>query len=119
MRDEKPPPSLADLDKRLRTAREAHAPKESAAGPQRQIGLAYRVFVDLLAGIIVGGGIGWALDVWFGTRPWLLLVMLVLGMAGGFRNVMRTVNQMEAEALRDSERGRMKGSDGGGSGPRP
>jgi len=44
----------------------------------RQVGVAYRIFVELLAGILVGAGLGWFLDRIFGTAPWLLLGFLLL-----------------------------------------
>ena len=49
-----------------------------------------------------GGGIGWGLD-WlcgrfgFHTRPVLMLVFFVLGMAAGIRNVMRAAKEINAE----------------------
>jgi len=32
---------------------------------------------------------GWLFDRWLGTTPWLLLVMLFLGIAVAFRNIIR------------------------------
>jgi ATP synthase protein I len=46
-----------------------------------------RVVGDLVGGVLVGGGIGYFLDGYFATSPWLLLLFLVLGTAAGFRNV--------------------------------
>lgn len=66
----------------------------------RQIGTTYRVFVELLAGMLVGGGLGWMLDRAFGTRPWLMLAFLLLGIVAGFWNVFRTARRMAAEADR-------------------
>ena len=37
----------------------------------------------------VGGAIGWGLDLWLETRPWLMLVLLLLGGAAGILNVYR------------------------------
>src|SRR5438477_7192843 len=57
---------LADLEGRLRKARgnrEVH-PEDSSPS---KLGLAFRLVTELLAGVIVGGGIGWALDRVFGT----------------------------------------------------
>jgi ATP synthase protein I len=47
-----------------------------------------------LAAVIVGGGIGWALDRVFGTSPILLIVMFLVGVATGMRNLMRTARRM-------------------------
>ncbi len=55
----------------------------------KAMGLGFRVASELVAGVLVGGGIGWALDRWLGTSPFILIVMLVLGMLAGFWNVYR------------------------------
>ena len=43
-----------------------------------------------MAGVIVGGGIGWAIDKGLGTSPWGLIVFLLLGFGAGIYNVMRS-----------------------------
>jgi ATP synthase protein I len=58
------------------------------------MGIAFRLVADLLAGVIVGGGIGWALDRVFETSPILLIVMFLLGVAAGMRNLMRTARDL-------------------------
>lgn len=54
--------------------------------------MAFRVGVDLVAGLAIGVGIGVLLDHWLGTGPWLMVVFFVLGAAAGFLNVYRTVS---------------------------
>ena len=51
-----------------------------------------RLSTELVAGVLVGAGIGWALDRWLGISPWGLIVFLLLGFAAGVRNVVRAVN---------------------------
>ena len=43
----------------------------------------------LVAGVLVGAFIGWALDKWLGISPWGMIVFLLLGFAAGVINVMR------------------------------
>jgi len=45
----------------------------------------------LVAPMVAFGAIGWWLDGRFGTKPWLLLAGLILGMIGGFVNFFRLV----------------------------
>jgi F0F1-type ATP synthase assembly protein I len=45
----------------------------------------------LIAPMLAFGGIGYFLDRRFGTKPWLLLAGLLLGMVGGFVNFLRLV----------------------------
>jgi ATP synthase protein I len=63
------------------------------------MGQALKLSVELVAGVVVGGGIGWALDQLFGTKPILMLVFLVLGAASGIMNVMRTAKTMQGEPM--------------------
>ena len=45
---------------------------------------------ELLASLIVGGGLGWVVDTYLlGTTPWGMVVGLILGVAAGILNVMR------------------------------
>ena len=50
-----------------------------------------RLSTELVAGVLVGAGVGWALDRWLGISPWGLIVFLLLGFAAGVRNVVRAV----------------------------
>lgn len=69
---------------------EADAPKMSG------IGQAMRLSTEFIAGIIVGGGAGWALDRWLGTRPWGMIVLLLLGTCAGFFNVARAAGLLKS-----------------------
>lgn len=58
------------------------------------LGQALRLGTELLAALVVGGGIGWLIDSYvLPTEPWGLVVGLILGMAAGVRNSYRTAQQ--------------------------
>ncbi len=90
------PPSLEDLDARLAKAREAHRPAEPKTPPTRGLGLAMRLAVEMVAALAVSVGIGWLLDGWLGTRPWLMIVFLVMGFAAGMLNVYRVASGFDS-----------------------
>ena len=50
----------------------------------------FRLSSELVAGVLVGGGLGWLIDHWLGIAPWGLIVFLLLGFAAGVLNVMRS-----------------------------
>jgi ATP synthase protein I len=114
MTEEKRPPSLADLGARLRRARAretalSDSPRVRFSG----IGIAFRVGVELVAGIAVGAGIGLLFDRWLGTSPWGLVVFCVLGWGAGVLNVYRLMTRMgQATALPDGTNGGTGREDG-------
>lgn len=95
--------SLLDLDARLRRLRDGR-PKEKKALPgaaqpaQSGFGFAFQAGVEIVAGLAVGGGIGWLLDRWLGTLPLFLLLFFVLGAAAGLLNVFRAARDMNRDA---------------------
>ena len=85
------PPSLDEFSERLNAKRgklDAEAPATSGAA----WGRAMRVSSELIAGVIVGGALGFGLDSWLGTKPWFLLAGIGIGFAAGVRNIMRALN---------------------------
>ncbi len=54
------------------------------------LGQAVRIGTELLASLVVGGGLGWSADTYlFGSGPWGLVIGLIVGVAAGIRNAMR------------------------------
>ena len=57
-------------------------------------GIAYGAALSLFAAVVGGLLVGWLLDRWLGTRPWLLVVGLILGAAAGFYEFIRTTSKL-------------------------
>ena len=55
----------------------------------RELWRASTVGLNLVAATFVGLAIGWFLDKLFGTRPWLTIIFLILGIIAGFRELIR------------------------------
>ena len=60
----------------------------------RKSGLAYAAAFSLFASVASGLLIGWLLDRWLGTRPWLLVAGIVLGSAAGFYELIRSSSKL-------------------------
>lgn len=92
---------VSDLDKRLDDARAHHAAKDPDDGSSavRARGMAYglRMASELVGAVLVGGAIGYFLDQWLGTTPWLFLIFFFLGFAAGIVNVLRAFTRLQAE----------------------
>jgi len=86
---ERPSDELDAIEARLAAARAAHAPVRVAGSA---LASGSRFAVEIVAGAVVGGGLGWLLDGWLHSGPWLALLGLLLGLAAGFMNLMRAVN---------------------------
>ncbi len=92
MQAKEPPPSLEDLDQRLREAKARGDRAEKSAGERgRGLSFALRIGVELVAALMVGIGIGVLLDRWLGTTPWFLIVFFLFGAAAGILNVFRAM----------------------------
>lgn len=61
-------------------------------GGQRPSPMAYAgLGIELVAPVIVVGGVGWLADREFGTAPWLLVVGATVGMVVGFVGFVRRI----------------------------
>ncbi len=56
------------------------------------LGLAMRTGVELVAGVGVGALVGYGLDRWLDTSPWLLILCFMLGAAAGMLNAFRAIS---------------------------
>ena len=61
------------------------------------LGSAFKLGTELVAAVAVGTIIGFILDSWFDTKPWLIIIFFFLGAAAGMLNVIRTANRMQKE----------------------
>ena len=93
MTEDKDPASLEEFDARLRQAQDAADKLGGRTKPKGDgrsgLGFAMRIGVELVAALIVGVAIGYFLDKWLGTKPWLMLLGFVFGSAAGFMGAYR------------------------------
>jgi len=82
-----------EFDDRLRKARTRHGLDAAENGGKGSVpgpwGFGLRAGVELVSALIVGVGLGFLLDRWLGTSPWLLMVMILVGGAAGVMNIYR------------------------------
>ena len=64
-------------------------PKPSDQEENRKAGLAYAAAITLFASVVSFCGLGWLLDKWLGTEPWLLIAGIVIGSAAGLFEFIR------------------------------
>jgi ATP synthase protein I len=61
------------------------------------MGGAFKLSTELVSAVVVGTIIGFILDSWFDTKPWLIIIFFFLGTAAGILNVIRTAKRMQKE----------------------
>ncbi|WP_306119658.1 MULTISPECIES: AtpZ/AtpI family protein [unclassified Roseitalea] len=114
----------ADLEHRRRALAEALARKPGPKGadddPEKHdqagsgFGAALKLSSEFIGGVLVGAGLGYLADEFAGTRPWGMIVFLLLGFAAGVLNVLRATGRVaepRANGLRDPGRSTRERSD--------
>jgi ATP synthase protein I len=89
---------------RNQAGRPSDSPEADRAATASGYARGFRLSSELVAGVVVGAGIGWLLDRWLGISPWGLIVFLLLGFAAGVLNVMRSAGVVAGTALDGSTR---------------
>ena len=59
------------------------------------MGSAFKLGTELVAAVAVGTIIGFILDNWFDTKPWLILLFFFLGVIAGIYNVIRSAKKLQ------------------------
>jgi len=85
------------LSARLEAVKEVHAPKPRVPDHHSQAQLAWRMVIELVAGLVIGFGVGYGLDVLFGTSPWFMIVFIFLGFAAGVKTMMRSAAEVQSK----------------------
>jgi ATP synthase protein I len=100
-----------DLEDRIAKARASgtrrgHGPADAGQDAEsgRALGAGLRIGIEFVSAIAVGAGLGLAVDHWLGTRPFGLLILLLLGFGTALMNVWRTLGGADVSPVRATER---------------
>ncbi len=101
MSENEPRLPSGDFDSRLRAARAREEAvkaekKTDHSAAHAGIGFGFRISIEFVAAVAVGTVIGYGLDSWLGTRPFLMVLFLLLGSVAGVLNAYRTVKGYDA-----------------------
>jgi ATP synthase protein I len=100
MTDPHDPKRLEALDKRIATLKKAQEPTSSRGEEHfSQANMAWRMVIELVAGLGIGFGIGYGLDSLFGTLPIFMLIFTILGLVAGIKTMIRSANEMQEQQL--------------------
>ena len=93
-----PKARLEALEAKLAEKRAANRPKPHMEEHYSQAQLAWRMVIELVAGLGIGFGMGYGLDMVLGTQPFLMIVFSVLGFIAGVRTMIRSAGEVQKDA---------------------
>ena len=71
--------------------------KSTKQSSSSKLGIAFKMSTEMVAAVVVGTIIGFILDNWFGTKPWLILIFFFVGVIAGILNVIRSAKRMQSK----------------------
>lgn len=77
----------------------------------RELGRYSALGLEMALSVVIGLGVGYYLDKWLGTSPWLTVVWIALGFAAGVRSLYRAAVQSEKDLEKNEERKRKPGGE--------
>ncbi|MBY6137433.1 AtpZ/AtpI family protein [Nocardioides marinus] len=101
MTDDDQKQRLAQLEEKLAAARKAQEPKPRVDEHYSMANLAWRMVIELVAGLGIGFGIGYGLDLLFGTLPVFMVLFVFLGLAAGVKTMLRSAQEIQEKKLAD------------------
>ena len=89
--------SKQSLKTRLEIAKKKIQNKTNSTKSEKNsnFGEAFKLSTELVAAVVVGTIIGFILDQWFGTKPWLILIFFFVGVIAGISNVIKSAKNMQ------------------------
>ena len=88
-----------DFETRLKIAKSKIKKNDQSDNEKRGsiMGGAFKLSTELVSAVAVGTILGFILDSWFDTKPWLIIIFFFLGTAAGILNVIRTAKRIQKE----------------------
>lgn len=93
---------MARLEARIAAMKSAQTPKPHMEEHYSQAQMAWRMVIELVAGLGIGFAIGYGLDRLFGTTPFLMVIFIFLGLAAGVQTMIRSAREIQAQQLADA-----------------
>lgn len=88
---------LAELEERIEALKQGAVEKPHQEEHYSLAQQAWRMVVELVAGIAIGFGMGYGLDIVFGTNPFFLVIFTLLGFAAGVKTMMNTAAELNPQ----------------------
>ena len=88
-----------ELKTRLKIAKSKYKNKNqsNSENEKSSFGKAFQLSTELVSAVLVATIIGFILDNWFDTKPWLIIIFFFIGVAAGIMNVIRSAKKMQKD----------------------
>ena len=83
-----------DLKVRLKITKKKVNPEKDPTS-RSNLGQAFKMSTELVSAVLVGTIIGFILDNWFDTKPWLIIIFFFVGVVAGITNVVRSAKKIQ------------------------
>jgi ATP synthase protein I len=98
MSDGPDPDRLQDFEQRLERLKAGQQDERSHTEEHYSMAQhAWRMVIELVAGLGIGFGMGYGLDALFGTTPWFMVVLTLLGFVAGVKTMIRSAHEIQKE----------------------
>ena len=96
---------LRDLGERIKSAKRSYEDEPDVEDHHSGLQHAWRMVIELVSGLAIGFGLGYGLDIAFGTLPIFMIIFTLLGFVAGIRTMLSTAKEVQRDQeLRLSEK---------------
>lgn len=90
---------LRDLGQRIQSAKQSYEDEPKVEDHHSGLQHAWRMVIELVSGMAIGFGLGYGLDVLFGTLPIFMIVFTLLGFVAGVRTMLSTAREIQKDQV--------------------
>ena len=89
--------NLKEIDVRLKIAKKRidNNKRKNNQSKTSLVGNAFKISTELVSIVVVATIIGFILDSWFDTKPWLIIAFFIIGIITGIINVIKSAKKMQ------------------------
>ena len=95
---------IKTLQNKILLAKGSNESNTNSSFEHKKINYVWRMVLELVIGMVLGFFIGYGLDQWIGTAPMMMIIMSLLGFAGGISTMMKTAKEFSSIEPRDIAR---------------